>query len=74
MLIWYMLLGLSQSAVVRINKMDRTHQVVFKRIGHYTTIVHFHHVRISVNLFKVIETMETIEGYIRNVYQQLLMH
>jgi hypothetical protein len=33
-----MLSGLTQS-VVLINKMDPTHQVVFKRIGRYTTDV-----------------------------------
>jgi hypothetical protein len=73
-----MLLGPSQSAEVRINKMDRTHRVVLKRIGHFLTDVHFHHVRIPVNLSKLIETpskaMETIEGHIKNVYQQSLIY
>jgi GTPase Era involved in 16S rRNA processing len=78
MLTWYMLLELTQSAVVRINKKDQTHQVVFKSIGHYATDVYFHHVRIPVNLSNVIETpkkaMQTIEAYIKNVYQSLLMY
>jgi hypothetical protein len=73
-----MLLGFTQSAVMRINKMDRTHQVVFKIIGHYTKDVHFHHIGILVNLSKVIEiprkAMETIKGYIKNVYQQWLIY
>jgi hypothetical protein len=65
MLTWYMLLGLTLSAVVRINKMDRTHPAVFKWIGHYTTDVYFHHIQIPVNLSKIIKTqvkaMETID-------------
>jgi hypothetical protein len=73
-----MLLGLTQIAVVRINKMYQTHQVVFKRIGHSATDIHFHYVRIPVNLSKIIQTpskaMETKEGSIKNVYQQLLMY
>jgi hypothetical protein len=78
MLTWFMLVGMTQSAVIRINKMDQIHQVVFKRIGHYATDVLFHHVRILVNLSNVIETlrkaMQTIEAYIKNVHQQLLMY
>jgi hypothetical protein len=77
MLTWYMILELTQSAVVRINKMDGIHQVASKRIGHYATDVHFHHVRIPVNLSKVIETpkkaTKMVEGCIKNMYHQSLL-
>jgi Cys-tRNA synthase (O-phospho-L-seryl-tRNA:Cys-tRNA synthase) len=65
-------------AVVKINKEEKTHQVVFKRIGHYTTDVHFDHIGISVNLTKIVSTptkaMETINTCIKNVYQKSLMY
>jgi ABC-type transporter MlaC component len=77
-LTWFMLFGFSQSAVLRINKKDRTHQVVFKRIGNYMTDLHFHLVRIPENLSNIIETprkaLKAIETYIKNVYQQSLMY
>ncbi len=47
---------LMQSAVIKINKNVQNHQVVFKRIGNYATNVHYHHVRMPVNLSKIIDT------------------
>ena len=67
----------TQSAVLKIKQEGNSHQVVFKRIGNYATDVHFHHIRIPVNLSKVIETptkaMETIKTYVTNVYQNSIM-
>jgi hypothetical protein len=78
MMIWFLIFELTQCAVLKISKEDRTHQVGFKRIGNYATDVHFDHIRILVNFSKVINTpvkaMSTKETYIQNVYQQYLMY
>ena len=67
----------TQSAVLKVKQDVNSHQVVFKRIGNYATDVHFHHIRIPVNLSKVIDTpakaMETIKTYVANVYQNSIM-
>jgi hypothetical protein len=48
-LTWFMLFGLAQDAIKRINKLDPTHQVVFKRLGNFTTDFHFQPIRIPVD-------------------------
>jgi hypothetical protein len=67
-----------QSTVLKINKQEQTHQVVFKRIGNYATDVHNQHIPILVNLSKIIDTpvmaMITVESYVKNVYHQPLMY
>jgi hypothetical protein len=47
---------LIQCAVSKVDKNVQTHQVVFKRIGNYATNVHYRHVRIPVNMSKIIDT------------------
>ena len=65
-------------AVINVDKTVQNHQVVFKRIGHYATNVHYHHVRIPVDLSKIIETptlaLQKMKGYVKDVYQQSLMY
>jgi hypothetical protein len=60
-----------QCAVIKINKNVQDHQVVFKGIGNYSTNVHYHHVRIPVNLSKIINTpteaMQHIRTYVKDV-------
>jgi hypothetical protein len=60
--------------VIKINKNVQSHQVVFKRIGHYATNVHYHHIRIPGNLSKIISTpteaMEHIKVYVKDVCEQ----
>jgi hypothetical protein len=69
-----MILTLMQCAVIKIIKNLQNHQVLFKRIGNYATNVIYHHIRISVNLSKIIdtptETMQHIKTYVKNVYEQ----
>jgi hypothetical protein len=64
--------------VIKIDKNMQTHQVVFKRIGNYATNVHYHHIRIPVNLSKIISTpteaMEHIEVYVKDVYEQTVRY
>ena len=79
MMLWsLMTLTLVHCAVVKINKDDKTHQVVFKRIGNYATDVHFHNIRIPVNLSTVIETpmkaMRQVKAFVNNVYQISLVY
>ena len=67
-----------QCAVIKIDKNKQSHQVVFKRIGNYATNVHYHHIRIPVNLTKIISTpteaMEHIKVYIKDVYEQTVRY
>jgi hypothetical protein len=67
-------LTLTHCAVVRVNKEDKSHQVVFKTIGNYATKAHFRLIHIPVNLFKIIETpekaMSIIKTLVLNIYQQ----
>jgi hypothetical protein len=78
LIIWIPIFNNTQSAVLRINKEDKTHQLVFKQKGDYATDVHFHHIQISVDLNKIINTatraMTQMEIYFRNLYQQSLMY
>jgi hypothetical protein len=63
-----------QCAVIKINKNMQNQQVVFRRIENYAKNVHNHHVRIPVNLSKIIETptkaMQHIRTYLKDVYEQ----
>jgi hypothetical protein len=76
-ILWF-LIKFTYFIVVKINKEEQTHQVVFKRIDNYATDAHYHHIRILVNLSKIIYTlvkaMETIETHIKNMYHQSLMY
>jgi hypothetical protein len=67
-----------QCAVITINKNVQNHQVVFKRIGNYATNVHFHHIRIPVNLSKIIDTlteaMQHIRTYVKDLYEQAVRY
>jgi hypothetical protein len=69
---------LMQCAVIKINKNMQNPQVVFKRIGNYAANVHYHHVRIPVNLSKIIDTpteaMQHIRTYVKNVYEQAVRY
>jgi hypothetical protein len=69
---------LTQCAVLKVDKNVQNHQVVFKRIGNYATNVHYHHVRIPVNLSKINETptvaMQHMRTYVKEVYEQSLMY
>jgi hypothetical protein len=69
---------LVQCAVIKINKNMQNHQVVFKRIGNYATNVHYHHVRIPVNLSKIMDTpaeaMQHIKTYVKEVYEQSIRY
>jgi hypothetical protein len=78
MMIWVQIFSYTQCAMLKIEKEDRTHQVVFKRISIYATDVQYHHIHIPVHLTNIIETatkvIETIETYIKNVHHQSLMY
>jgi hypothetical protein len=58
-------LTLTHCAVVKINTEDKTDQGIFKRIGKYATDYHVYHIRIPVNLEKIInmpmKAMNTVE-------------
>jgi hypothetical protein len=60
---------LTHCVVLKIKNEDRTHLVVFKRIANYVIGVHFHHIRIPVNLSKFIKApvkgTKTIKTYIQ---------
>jgi hypothetical protein len=70
--------SLMQCAVITVDKNVQNHQVAFKRIGNYATNVHYHHVRIPVNLSKIIEmptvAMQHMKTYVKEVYLQSLMY
>jgi hypothetical protein len=63
-----------QCAVNKIDKNVQNHGVVFKRIGNYSTNVHYDHVKIPVNLSKIIDTpteaMQHTRTYVKDVYEQ----
>jgi hypothetical protein len=77
-ILWALMLELAQSAVVKINKEEKTHQVVFKRIRNYATDVHYRHIQITVNLSQIIDTpmkaMATIDSFIKNMYHQSIIY
>ncbi len=65
---------LGRCAVISLIKQQQNHRIVFKRMGNYTTDVHFHRNRLPVNLTKIIKTpvkaLETITKFVNNIYQQ----
>jgi hypothetical protein len=53
----------------------QNNEVVFKRISNYATGVHFYHIRIPVNISKIVETpqkMKKIKSFMHNVNHQSL--
>jgi hypothetical protein len=69
---------LMQCAVITVNKNVQNHQVVFKRIGNYAANGHYHHVRIPVNLSKILdsptEALQHMKTYAKEVYEQSLRY
>jgi hypothetical protein len=71
-------LNIDSMCCKKVDRNVQNHQVVFKHIGNHATNVHYHHVRIPVNLSKILETptvaMQHMRTYVKEVNQQSLMY
>ncbi len=56
----------------------REHQIFFRRMGEYATVVKFHHVNIPISINNINQVadkaIEKVKAYAKNVYQESMMH